>query len=314
MSRRAADLSRAGRIALVTALAAVGALAGAPARARACAACGCGDPTLVVMGAEQPFAGRMRLAGTLRHRADRIGAGQDRVLLRETRLELSASWSPVDWLALSATMPIVHRALDLGDGPYGPRAPVDAFSPGDLEVRARIFVFRDRALSPRHLLAVQAGLGVPTGATRALSNEIRLPQDALAGLGAWSPIAGVSYAFFDDPWSFYASAVTWLRIGGHDGERPGEQVRLGATLQRQLGAVLALRAAADLRVDAATRLEDGARDPNSGGAILYAGPDLVLSPLTDLLVVVGLRVPVVQGLRGAHVERAIAELSVAGDL
>jgi hypothetical protein len=266
------------------------------------------------MGAEQPFAGRVRLAGTLRHRGDRIGAGEERVSLRETRLELAASWSPLDWLALSATMPIVHRYLELGDGPLGARAPVDAFSPGDLELRVRFFVFHDRAFAPRHLVAVQAGLGLPTGATRALSEEIRLPQDALAGLGAWSPIAGLTYAFFDEPWSLYASAVAWLRFGGHDGERPGEQVRVGVTLQRQLGTVLATRAAVDLRIDAATRLADGGRDPSSGGAILYVGPDLVLSPTTDLLLVVGLRAPAVQGLRGQHVERAIVELSVAGDL
>ena len=45
----------------------------APTRASACATCGCGDPTLTLMGAGQPFSGRLRLGAELRYRWDELG-------------------------------------------------------------------------------------------------------------------------------------------------------------------------------------------------------------------------------------------------
>src|SRR4051812_833357 len=80
--------------------------------AQACAACGCGDPTLTVMGAEKPFAGRLRGALTLTHRSDDVGTVQlSQIRAVEERLEASVVYAPSDWLLLSATLPVLDRAL-----------------------------------------------------------------------------------------------------------------------------------------------------------------------------------------------------------
>jgi hypothetical protein len=66
----------------------IGALVVAALSARdawACAMCGCGDPTLTTMGAEQPFAGRLRLSSELRYRSDAIGDAPERTQIEEVR-------------------------------------------------------------------------------------------------------------------------------------------------------------------------------------------------------------------------------------
>ena len=63
--------------------------------ASACAACGCGDPTLSAVGAEKPYAGRLRLSLNTRYRSDTVGTeGVNKLSLQETRADLQAAWSP----------------------------------------------------------------------------------------------------------------------------------------------------------------------------------------------------------------------------
>ena len=55
-----------------------------------------GDPTLTVMGTEQPFAGRFRVALRGRMRGDRL----DDVTVLEGRTDVSLAWSPLPSLSL----------------------------------------------------------------------------------------------------------------------------------------------------------------------------------------------------------------------
>ena len=274
-----------------------------PASARACAACGCGDPTLTVMGNEQPFAGRLRLALRLRARGDRI----DRVHILEGRSDLTLAWTPIDRLTFSLEAPLVYRSVSVAGEPSR-----GALSFGDVEARVRWFVYRDRALAPRHLIALVGGVSAPTG--RASSDDVGLPHDALAGTGVWSPLLGVSYAYFALPFSFFASVVGYARLGTMDGEAPGESLRITTAGQYQATPAVALRWSADLRVDARVRHLAGQREHGTGGTILFTGPDVILSPGADVIVVAGVRIPVVQALAGSHIESVLAELTVAADL
>src|SRR5687768_1971981 len=89
------------------------AVTGASGRAQACAACGCGDPTLVSAGTEQPFAGRLRGSLELRYRTDSIGEpGVDRLFIREARADLSLAYAPLPALFFMATLPFVHRSVE----------------------------------------------------------------------------------------------------------------------------------------------------------------------------------------------------------
>ncbi|MFI5289398.1 MAG: transporter, partial [Polyangia bacterium] len=126
--------------------------------ARACASCGCGDMTLTATGVERPYQNRVRAAVEERYGSLTLGDasyGQHIDFLRST---LAASWSPVDRLTLSALLPWVTSWV----APVGqPRETVNGL--GDLELAARVVVFRERHFAPHHLLWLMAGLKFPTG-------------------------------------------------------------------------------------------------------------------------------------------------------
>jgi len=103
----------------------------------------------VVVGTEQPFAGRLRLATQVR--AWSLASSPPRVDgidLRELRMDLSVAYAPVPWLFLSVMAPLQARTVQdvslASEGGWGL---------GDMEVGARFFLFRDREFSANHLVS-----------------------------------------------------------------------------------------------------------------------------------------------------------------
>ena len=276
--------------------------------AHACAVCQCGDPTLTTMGSEKPFAGRLRLSLDMRYRTDHVGQPAiDELDIHEERADLALSWAPREWLLLAADLPLVHRRVS-----YVNLARQSVTGPGDVELRAKAFVFRDRHFAPRHLVAVQVGASLPTAPLLRDGRGMALPSEAQLGTGGVSPLAGLSYGFFADPWSLYASAIGYLPIGSRAGLDQGASLRSTVAAQYQARTWLAGRLGVDTRLDARS-VENGTDDPDSGGFIAYLSPEVVVSPAMDLLVSATVRVPVVNALRGAHQEGLIAQLAVTRD-
>src|SRR5262249_45963002 len=118
--------------------------------AHACPVCSCGDPTLTVMGVEKPYAGRLRAALEVRQRTDAIGEPRvDQISLSEQRLDAQLAWAPWSSIFLQLVVPTLHRTVDYVNG-----ARRSTTSLGDLELRAKVFVWQDRKLSSRHLVAI----------------------------------------------------------------------------------------------------------------------------------------------------------------
>jgi len=281
----------------------------APQRALACAACACGDPTLTVMGAQQPFENRLRLALDLQTRTDALGRkGIDRVELNEQRLTLSIAYAPAAWLMLSVAVPSVRR--ELSDVTL---AKDTVWGLSDIEVRARAFVFRDRALGPRHLLALVGGLRLPTAPLERDQSGAYRDSELQVGGGSFDPLGGVSYAFFANPWSLYVSEIVYVPTQGRADFRVGTSWRGTHAVQYQLLPELALRAGADFRLAAPTMNGD-VREPDSGGFVLFAAPALVWSPAPDLVVSLDAHVPVLNALIGHHDEGVFATLGAAYDV
>jgi len=277
--------------------------------AQACAACACGDPTLVAAGTEQPFAGRLRASTEWRYRTDSIGElGVDRIEIEELRGELSVAWAPLRDLFLVAAVPIVHRSIVESN-----LAETRTWGLGDAELRAKVFLYRDRDLAPRSLFAGLLGLKFPTAPFR--DNELgeRLPLEAQAGTGSLDLLAGASYAAFSGDFSGYASVQGSLPVLTRDDVTPGVALRSTLAGQYQITPWLALRPALDLRADRPSR-EAGAKDPNSGGVALFAGGDLLATPVTDLTLSAGARAPLAARLRGYHDEGPIWSVALAYDL
>lgn len=275
----------------------------------ACAACNCGDPTLVSAGTEQPFAGRLRLSAEWRHRTDAIGEpGIDRIEIRESRWEMAVAWAPLDNLFLVAHVPIVARStrqVNLGSS--------DTWGPGDAELRAKAFVYRDRVFAPRWLIAATLGLKLPTAPFHRDSSGERLPLEAQAGTGSLDLLVGPSLATFHGEFSGYVSLQLSQPLLVRDDLVPGASLRSTLAGQWQATPWLAFRGASDLRADLAAREAD-LREPNSGGVVLFTGGDLLVSPAIDLTLSAGARFPTVEALRGAHAEGPVWTAAISYDL
>ena len=267
------------------------------AEASACGTCGVGDPTLTIVGFEQPKGQRVRTSGTVRHRNDRIGDPEsDELRLAEQRMELAGAYSPTDRWTLSLMMPLVHRLVSTVN-----LAEADIWAPGDLEFRARAVVWRDRKFAPRHLVSLIGGLEFPTGSIERDAEGVPLPLEFQAGTGSWDPIAGASYTMFSDPWSVYVSSIAVFPTKGTTDMNVGTSFRQTALGQFQPWHFLAFQVGAEFRIDQPGYMA-GVRDPNTGGHITYGTFGLIGLPHDKVLLHFTLAVPMIQRLDGNHVE------------
>jgi hypothetical protein len=248
------------------------AFAAAPSTALACAACACGDPTLVPMGHELPFAGRLRVGLDFRLRSETEGEATT----REQRVAASVSWSPVRRLTLALSMPVVRRRLA-----HERLADESATRPGDLETWARVTLLTDKNFAPIHRLELIGGLKLPTGTTDASQDGVRMSDHVQPGTGSWDASLGAAWVFRPpSDWSAYASAlVTRVLVQGPLFDVPLTTLRSSVAVQRGFGERFAARLVADGRVDV-------------DGLVLLGGADLLVEPVTDLLILVGGSLPV----------------------
>lgn len=278
------------------------------ARSHACAPCGSGDSTLTSAGTEQPYLDRLRSSAELRYRTDSIGtAGIDRARIRELRADLSLAWAVREELFLLASLPLVAR--DVTDDTL---ARNEVRSLGDVELSAKWFVWRDRPFAPRWLLATLGGVKLPTAPWHEDARGTPLPLEAQPGSGSLDLSLGAALAFFAAPLSAYASVVHREPVLTREPLIPGRSLRASTALQYQLGQSLAARGLCDARWDQGSR-EQTQPDPHSGGAIAYVGLELLLSPLPDLALIPGARLPALQRLRGSHHEGPIVSLALTRD-
>lgn len=280
----------------------------APTSAWACANCGCGDPTLTALGTEKPLRNRLRGSLEARHRIDVMGApGADEIRLSEQRLDAQLAWAPHERLFLLATMPTFRRDITYDDGSRH-----QLWGIGDVEARAKIFLFQDRPFSPRHLVAAVGGVKLPTAGTDRRANGQPLPIELQPGTGAVDGILGASYGFFTFPWSAYVSAQGIYTTRGTAGSRASRSLRTTTALQRHLGDKIALRTSLETRLDGRA-LENGAIYPNSGGFIAFVAPEVLFSPATDLSLSGWVKVAVLNHLSGRHLEPFVVGGAVTYD-
>jgi hypothetical protein len=328
-----------GRLLGLAAIVAAGLLV-APRWARACAECGCGDPTLTVLGSEKPLRHRLRAGASATWQGLSSGVGDDELNVTERRLDLAAAWAPLDRLFVVATLPLVRRDLAFADGQ---RRQIDGV--GDLELRAKGFVWEDRSFSPRHLVALTGGVRLPTSPwTRDAVGAPVSPEQQI-GSGAVSAIVGASYAFFRFPWSAYVSAEASAPVVHQAWYRPAPSLRTTVAGQRHVARFLAVQLGLDARIDghaeepAATGavgseahalvdhthfLHPGhehdeppgavvSDHEHAGGTAVFATGGLLVTPLSDLVAFAQVRVPVLQRLHDGERNGPIVSLGVLYD-
>ncbi len=265
--------------------------------AAACGTCSVGDPTLTIVGFEQPKASRVRTSAAVRHRSDTIGkADLDKLTLSEQRMELAGAYSPTDRVSLFLMMPVVHRLITEVN-----LAEASIWAPGDLDLRIRGVVWRDRKFAPRHLVNVIAGLEFPTSTIEYDADGRALPLEFQPGTGSWDPIAGASYTLFRNPWSFYVASIAIFPTTGIADTRASTSFRQTALGQFQPWRFLGFQAGVEFRVDGPGYVE-GLRDLNTGGHVTYGTLGIIGLPQPKVMIHATAALPMVQRLDGTHRE------------
>lgn len=277
-------------------------------RANACATCGCGDPTLTGLGTEKPYQNRVRGSVDVRHRTDSIGAeGLDRIRVSEQRVDATLAWAPSSRAFLQLTVPTLRRTVR-----YESLAETNSYGLGDVDLRAKFFVLQDADFTPRHLFSVLAGVKVPTAKRQFDPNGAALPVEAQPGTNSFDPLLGIAYAYFPRPWSFYASAFATMPARGTSDFRASPSARATLSGQYQFAPAFAVRVNADTRFDLKA-YENGDAEADSGGAVLFVSPEVLVTPFTDLTLFAAFRYPVVNALLGQHKEGPVINAGVAYD-
>lgn len=263
------------------------------------------------MGLEQPFQHRVRLGATWRFRMESVAPDTEWSReLEEHRFELAASYAPHERVVIAAMLPLVYLHATEAN-----LAEERRFGLGDLDLRVRVVLYRDRELSPRHLISLAVGAEIPTSSELMdTGRESQADFELQTGAGVFTPLAGLGYGYFAEPWSFQLFSV--LRAPTHEGHaatRPGLTWSTTASLQLQPWEFLGFRLSADSRVDGEGAIA-GEPDLESGGAILYAGAGVVVAPWTDALFRVRVAYPFWQELAGDHHEGLVLLASFTHDL
>ena len=278
-------------------------------RARACASCGCGDPTLTATGVEQPYKNRLRIGAEARYGSFSLGSEDAVERVQFVRTSLVASWSPVRRVTVSALLPWVSSWLSRSGMP---RSTLNGL--GDLELGARGVVFEDRGFAPHHVLWLGGGLKLPTGYRAYDSTGFPAPDDDQPGSGSWDPFGGVTYGWFSGGLlSFFASSSgRWTTPGWH-GYRRGSSVGGSLALQLQPWSWGALQLGADLLWVQADSLSNGNAVPNTGGTTGYLAVAAMFNPWRDLLLRAVVDAPVVTALNGTQTVGPQVALQVSYD-
>jgi hypothetical protein len=236
----------------------------------------------------------------------REGQRQRATTVADRRALLGVAVSPLDWLTLGVTMPLVWREV------WHPSLAHDAvIAPGDLDARARVVLFRDRSLAPTHLVQLVVGALVPTGPVMARPDG-QLALEAQPGSGALAPLLGIAWSAFFGEASVHASLLASLPTEGTLGLRVGPSARASVTAVTQPLRELAVTMALDARVDAPSA--QAGRAVGGWGAVLFVSPGVMISPVPDLTIYAAVRLPIVDVQAEARRDAPIVEAGVAIDL
>jgi len=174
----------------------------------------------------------------------------------------------------------------------------------DLWLNAKYRLYR----GPMGQFALYGGVKLPVGDDRVINSAgERVEPAATPGTGAWDGMFGAAYTVSLMPnLALDASAQYTVRGEAHD-YRLGNRFDAGAALGwRVIGEAksfpqVSLQAEANVRSIEKSEASD-ARDPNTGGTVLFLSPGVRVRFSEHAAWTVGVQLPVVQDLNGDQVE------------
>ncbi|MCB1755719.1 MAG: hypothetical protein KDJ38_09365 [Gammaproteobacteria bacterium] len=283
------------------------AIIASPISASACSTCLCGDPTLTLMGAEKPYAGRKRVSLEYLARSETLGLrGVDRLSVDEQRLSLGLSWTINQRVSLSLRLPFIDKQVETAN-----LAQIDTQALGDIDLLARLYLQGDTGMS-KGQYGLTLGLRLPSAEEQTSASGEPFDIDAQPGVGAYVPQLGVWYSSFSFPWLLHTSSTVLYSTEGDQDFKPGTAVTLTVLGQYATDYRLAWQLGLDSRWSEKDEYA-GEPDGNSGGWFTFVTPGLVFTLLDDLLLNARVQVPLVDSLNGRHDEDTTFNLGITYD-
>ncbi len=286
----------------------------APAAARACSVCGCGDP-LVLAGDSMPVANTVRFALEYEYltATARSDDQPDRTeALTQMTLRPVLVYSPFSRVNLVVQVPLIRKEWALSGTPTAEPESATPTGLGDLDLGARVFLWDATSIQAqrRQNLALTAGTSFPTGSDdRTTADGERIDQHAQLGTGAWGPYVGALYAFHQDPWNFFLSVTGRFRTTNSQGYRYGDAVLWSAQLRFRVVEPLALQLGVDGRYAGRDRSE-GVQQENTGGLVVSAVPGLAWNVAGPIWLLAQVQVPFATHLFGVQTVGVTATASL----
>jgi len=297
--------------------------------AAGCSICRCGDPTFNALGTdiykdgafrvfldwerfdkEQGTAGE-EIVEIAKHEGHEHG-GPTREAVVENRFTTSLSYSFGERAIAVARLPWSSRHLS-EEGEGGVSQTTRDLADPEIYGLVRLWSSKFATdLGRRAWLSALAGVKTPWGKNDLAEGGERLDEHLQPGTGSTDWFGGLSGLYLLDARSSVFSSVQLRKTGENDfGYEYGDLTLANLGYERKLGKTadtaleLNYRDAGRDRIDA-----DGALDPNTGGAVLYVTPRVILDFGRGLVGRLAVQVPVYRDLNGEQTEKAVANVGL----
>jgi hypothetical protein len=279
-------------------LAVFAAMIGAAAsRADACSLCRCGDPTYALVGSQVFVPQSLRLGLDLdRYAKDQVSLEDPSLREQEVekRLTLSAAYSVHRRLTLLARLPFADRTITAGSQAQS----LSGLSDPELLVHYRVGPF-----TPGSWVSLTAGVRTGWGQNDRKLGGARAEEHLQPGTGAVGLDAGLSFSRLALDGSIFGSLSGRVNGRNEPGYRYGNGVFANLAYEHAFGT--RLNGVLEVNFRSVGRDEEtaGAKDPNTGGAVLYVSPRVLVKLSRDLYLRFGAQLPIGKGLNGDQDER-----------
>jgi hypothetical protein len=202
--------------------------------------------------------------------------GEER--FRGQRLDLYASWTPLDRFTVTLDVPFAWNRIVEDEGGESTRSTLSGF--GDVSLGTSFVLWRNRDVLPSTWIEGRLWLKTPTGRDETKVDGRRDPH-LQPGTGSWDFGAGLAAVHRLSWGALYGSVFYRENTEGSLDYEYGDVILASAALEVPVGHALSLPAldwlTAGLELNfryASYDFQDGERFRDSGGAILYAAPSL----------------------------------------
>jgi hypothetical protein len=285
------------------------------APAHACSMCRCGDPTFNALAqdglARNGFRAALDTDRFDKQEGDPAAEVESQV---EQRTTLLLSYGFGERLTLFARAPWSVRNLSVSAANAVPeKVHTSGLSDPELYGQVRLW---GSAMAPglgrRASLSLSAGIKAPWGRNDLRQGGLRLDEHAQPGTGSTDLLGSVGLLYLLDPRSsFFASTGYRLTGANNTGYRYGSTLTANVAYEHKLGRAVDGVLELNFRDAQRDRLDSGGTlAENTGGALLYVTPRLLVHLGHGVVLRLASQIPTVHSLNGLQQERAVLNVGL----